>query len=57
MQFTAKEATTYSKRKKVVGLSQSFLDNLYEMYEWITCVFTSFSTVFQSYRDNRRMIM
>ena len=27
------------------------------MYEWMTCDFTSFSTVFQLYQDNDRMIM
>ena len=28
-----------------------------KMVGWMTCDFTSFSTVFQSYQDDRQMIM
>ena len=52
-----KEGDTIVEEGKVLGLSQSFLENLYEMHERMTCILTSFSTVFQSYRDNGRMIM
>ena len=38
MQYTAKKATTYSKRKKFKA-SVSFLDNLCEMHEWMNCIF------------------
>ena len=53
----ATEGDNIVEEGKVLGLSQSFFDNLYEMHEWMTCIFTSFSIVFQSYRDNGRMIM
>ena len=32
-------------------------DYLMKVDEWMTCDFTSFSTVFQSYQDDRRMVM
>ena len=57
MQFYGKESNNIFEEGKVLCLSQSFLDNLYEMHERMACIFTSFSTVFQSYRDNGRMIM
>ena len=47
-----KEGDNIVEKGKVLGFSQSFLDNLYEMHERMTSIFTSFSTVFQSYRDN-----
>ena len=47
---------TVEEGKKKIDLSQ-FLDNLYEMHERMTRIFTFFSTVFQSYRDNVWMIM
>ena len=42
------------EEEKVLGLRQTFLDNFYEMDD---LHFTTFSTVFQSYRENGRMIM
>ena len=38
-----KEGDNIVEEGKVLGLSQSFLDNLYEMQERMTCIFTSFS--------------
>ena len=52
-----KEGDNIVEEGKVLGLSQSFLDNLFEMHKRLTCIFTFFSTVFQSYRDYGRMIM
>ena len=52
-----KEGDNIVEEGKVLGLSQSFLDNLYEMHKRMPCIFTSFSIVFQSYRDYGRMIM
>ena len=52
-----KEGDNIVENGKDLGFGQSFLDNLYEMHERMTFIFTSFSTVFQSYRDNGRMIM
>ena len=33
-----KEGDNIVEEGKVLGLSQSFLDNLYEMHEWMTCM-------------------
>ena len=52
-----KEGDNIVEEGKVLGLCQSFLGNPNEMHERMTCIFSSFSTVFQSYRDNGRMIM
>ena len=52
-----KEGDNIVEEGKVLGLSQSLLDNLFEMHKRLTCIFTFFSTVFQSYRDYGRMIM
>ena len=41
---------------KVLGLSQSFFDNLFELNGRIICNFTSFSAVFQSCQDGERVI-
>ena len=50
--INGKEGDNIFEERKVLGLCQSFLGNLYDMHERMTCIFTSFSTVFQSYRDN-----
>ena len=42
---------------RVLLLCQNKLTNLKLRDGWMTCDFTSFSTVFQSYQDNRQMIM
>ena len=42
---------------KVHGYTYVFYHFHEEMNEWITCNFTSFSTVFQSYLDDGRLIM
>ena len=42
--------------ENVLGLSQSFFNNLFEMDGRIIFNFTSFSTVFQSYQDDERLI-
>ena len=47
-----KEGDNIFEEGTVLGLSHSFLDNLYEMHERMNCIFTSFSTVVQSYGDN-----
>ena len=39
------------------GVHKSDLYNSAVIDGWITCDFTSFSTVFQSYQDNQRVIM
>ena len=52
-----KEGDNIAEEGKAVGLSQSFLNNFYEMLERMTCILTSFSTVYQSYRDNGMIIM
>ena len=49
-----KEDDNIVEEGKVLGLRQTFLDNFYGMDD---LHFTTFSTVFQSYRDNGRMIM
>ena len=33
-----KEGDNIVEEGKVLGLSQSFLDNFYEMHEWMTCI-------------------
>ena len=51
------------KRKKSFFLLVIFLPSLFCAYGnykkngWMACDFTSFSTVFQSYEDNERLIM
>ena len=53
-----KEGDNIVGEGKVLDLSQSFLDNLYDIHERTDDLhFMSFSIVFQSYRDNGRMIM
>ena len=56
MQFTQRRRQ-HSQRGKSFRPQSEFLDNVYEKHERMTCIFTSFSTVFQSYWDNGRMIM
>ena len=38
MQFTEKEGDNIVEEGEVLSLSQSFLDNLYEMHERMTCI-------------------
>ena len=41
---------------RVLDLSQSFFDNSFEMDGRMTSSFTSFSIVYQSYKDDGRVI-
>ena len=41
----------------VVFGMMAFLHRRFRMDGWMTCDFTSFSTVFQSYQDDGQMIM
>ena len=44
------------KGGKFIAPSQRSFDNLYEINGRMTCIFPSFSTVFQSYQDDGRVI-
>ena len=40
-----KEGDNIVEEGKVLGLSQSFLDNLYEMHERMTCIYVLFNSI------------